>query len=115
MAIIHNKLSTYMYHRIVTTLSAIKNFNNPFNTNPHGWDYSLNFRRPGADGRDFNQIFRICLSQKDLEWIRFWGVFSKNCCHGNVFSNFSVFDLIGVPHVKPVQRFAPNCQAVFTV
>ena len=37
---------------------------------------------------DFHQIFKICLPQEDLQLIRFWGVFSGNCCHGSTFKIF---------------------------
>ena len=37
---------------------------------------------------DFNQTFRVCLTQEDLEVIRFWVVSGNNCCQCNIFKNF---------------------------
>ena len=34
------------------------------------------------------QIYRICLTQKNLELINFSGVSGNGCCHDNAFKTF---------------------------
>ena len=86
------KFSGYVYHKRIHI----------------GWGYSRPLRRPGVvvggvgggwnkslwvlyssnPCVDFHYIFRICVSQEDLELIRFWRESGNICCHGNTLKIF---------------------------
>ena len=61
---------------------------------------------------DFNQIFRVCLLQEDLELIRFGG--GGGGGGGQHFEYFWVLTFVGVPQPKPVHGFSPNFQDMLT-
>ena len=53
----------------------------------------------------FHQISRICLSQEDVELLRFWGGIWK---HVNTFKIFWVLRFVGVPMPKPMHGCYPK-------
>ena len=60
---------------------------------------------------DFHQSFRICVTQQDLELIRFWGYLATTVA---TVLDFWVLKFVGVPQPKPMQGFSPNVQDMLT-
>ena len=62
---------------------------------------------------DFQQIFRICLLQEDLELIRFWGSLATTVAMATLLRFLGV-KVVGVLQPKPLHGFSPNFQGLFT-
>ena len=62
---------------------------------------------------DFHQIFRGCLPQEDLELIRFGGYPVTTVAMATLL-NLSGLKIVGVSQTKPLHRFSPNFQGMFT-
>ena len=74
-----------------------------------GPTYSLWVFHKSYSWMDFHQISRICMPLKDLELIRFWGIWCKN--HSEAFDDFEVLQFVDVPQAYKCSGYV-NCKKI---